>query len=79
MRAYKLFEEKKAYIFDKCVVGIDPAKNFIDCAFLNQQNKSICKPKRFKQTQDGFQKLLQFTKRKASVKYIWSFEKIWLN
>ncbi len=62
MKSYKLFEEKKAYIYDKCVVGIDPAKDFIDCAFIDQMNSTVVKPKRFKQSLAGFNKLLEFTK-----------------
>ena len=63
MKSYKLFEAKKAYIYDKCVVGIDPAKDFIDCAFIDQMNSTVVKPKRFKQSLAGFNKLLEFTKQ----------------
>ena len=62
MRSYKLFEEKKAFIFNRAVVGIDPAKNFIDCAFLNEHGLSIGKPRRFKQSSEGFFALLKYVK-----------------
>jgi hypothetical protein len=62
MKSYQYFEEKKKYIHNKPVVGIDPAKKFIDCAFLNENGISIAKPKRFIQSLDGFNSLLAFTK-----------------
>jgi transposase len=51
-------------------VGIDPAKDFVDCAFVNELNQSIGKTKRFKQTMIGYHSLIEFSKDKFKGKKI---------